>query len=52
MSLSPNEHERLLGMIDAIQQAMIEIALEMPAQARHAIASEIDVYGEGNLAGK
>lgn len=39
------EHQRLLGMIDAIQQAIIEIACELSTQARHAIASEIDVYG-------
>ena len=43
--MNSEEQGRLLGMIDAIQQAIIEIACEMPSQARHAIASELDVYG-------
>ena len=43
--MKQEEYERLLGAIDAIQQAIIEIAQEMSPQARHGIASEVDVYG-------
>lgn len=43
--MTQEEYEHLLGTIDAIQQAIIEIAQEMSSQARHGIASEIDVYG-------
>ena len=43
--MNSEEHQRLLGMLDAIQQAIIEISCELPSKSRHSIASEIDIYG-------
>ena len=43
--MDQEDYERLLGRIDAIQEALVQIARALPSQARNGIAAEIDVYG-------
>ena len=47
--MSQDEYDRLLGTLDAIQHAIIEIASELPEKARLSVASEIDMYGSRAL---
>ena len=43
--IGSEDYDRLLGALDAIQQSIIEIALELSSKSRNSIASEVDMYG-------